>query len=345
MAAAAGRPGVGQTPAVAVDPQDRVWVFTRAKPEVQIYSAAGEFLRALRPDVGRAHAVRFDPQGNPWLVDVGDHVVMQLSPEGKLLRTLGARGQPGDDATHFNQPTDVAVTPAGEIFVSDGYENSRVVHFDRNGKFVKAVGQAGGSAGRVQPAARDCDRFPRADSTWPTATTSASRCSTQSGNSSTSGDNLLVPWGLWITAGGRDLGLRLLAHGVAGGRRVLELPAQGPIGHAVRHVGEGPPGLDLPQGRGRQGAAGRIELGPRRGPGFARQPVPRATSSASGRRSSSRTPPGRSFERLTGGPENRPDLGCRSPGGIAVRGAWRARDQGKKRPVKNGPPGACWLAG
>jgi streptogramin lyase len=187
----------GQTPAVAVDPLDRVWIFTRAKPEVQIYSAGGEFVRALRPDVRRAHGIRFDPQGNLWLVDVGDHVVMQLSPEGKLLRTLGVRGQPGNDATHFNQPTDVAVTPAGEIFVSDGYGNSRVVHLDRDGKFVKAWGKRGSAPGEFSiPHALVID----SRGTIYVADRNNVRIQVfdEGGKLLDVWDNLLVPWGLWI---------------------------------------------------------------------------------------------------------------------------------------------------
>jgi DNA-binding beta-propeller fold protein YncE len=134
----------GEMPGVAVDGKDQVWIYTRAKPPVQVYDAGGKFLRGWGDElVGKAHHIKFDPEGNVWLADVGFHVVMQLTPEGKLLKTLGTKGTAGEDETHFNQPTDMAVTSAGEVFVSDGYGNSRIVHFDKTGKFVKAWGKLG----------------------------------------------------------------------------------------------------------------------------------------------------------------------------------------------------------
>src|SRR5690606_37178584 len=76
----------------------------------------------------------------------GHHTITKFSPEGKVLLTLGTRGQPGEDASHLNQPTDVAITPAG-VFVADGYVNSRVVQYTADGKFVKAWGRLGTGPG------------------------------------------------------------------------------------------------------------------------------------------------------------------------------------------------------
>jgi len=138
----------GQMPGVAVDRKDRVWLFTRANPPIQVYDARGKFIRAFGEDLVRsAHYIELDCRGNVWVADVGNHVVMQFTPEGKLLKTLGTRGEPGNDQTHLNKPTDMAVTPGGEVFVSDGYGNNRIVHFDRNGKFVKAWGKLGTGPG------------------------------------------------------------------------------------------------------------------------------------------------------------------------------------------------------
>ena len=62
------------------------------------------------------HQVRIDREGYVWLVDSGLHVVKKFTPEGKLLLTLGTPGEPGEDSTHLNRPTDVAVAPEGEYF-------------------------------------------------------------------------------------------------------------------------------------------------------------------------------------------------------------------------------------
>lgn len=138
----------GQMPGVAVDKNDQVWIFTRANPPIQVYDASGKFLRAWGENViGKAHYLRFDHEGNVWVSDVGKHVVMQFTPEGKLLRTLGTPDVPGNDQTHLNLPTDMTVTAAGEVFVSDGYGNHRIIHFDRNGKFIKQWGKLGTGPG------------------------------------------------------------------------------------------------------------------------------------------------------------------------------------------------------
>ncbi len=133
---------------VAVDARDNVWVLSRSNPAVQVYQPDGKFLCSWGEGlIGTGHQLKFDRQGNVWVVDVGRHVVLQCTPKGQLLRTLGTRGEPGCDERHFNKPTDVVVTPEGEVFVSDGYGNARVVHFDQDGKFVKAWGKLGTGPG------------------------------------------------------------------------------------------------------------------------------------------------------------------------------------------------------
>jgi sugar lactone lactonase YvrE len=134
----------GAMSSVAVDGQDNVWVLSRANPFVQVYQADGKFLQSWGEGLfGSPHMLKLDHQGNVWVTDTRQHVVVQCSPDGKVLRTLGTRGEPGCDDRHFNKPTDVVVTPAGDVFVSDGYGNARVVHYDKDGKFVRAWGKLG----------------------------------------------------------------------------------------------------------------------------------------------------------------------------------------------------------
>src|SRR5712692_1603584 len=112
-------------PGVAVDAQDRVYVVTRADPPVQVYDADGKFLRAWGQDTIKvAHHIKIDGDGQVWIADIGNHVVEKYTPEGKLLLTLGTKGKPGRDKAHLDQPTDMAITPAGDVFVSDGYGNN-----------------------------------------------------------------------------------------------------------------------------------------------------------------------------------------------------------------------------
>ena len=139
----------GAVPGLTVDKDDQVYVFTRAQPAVQVYRPDGALVRSWTvANPQGAHFVRIDPAGNVWLTDYRAHVVQKYTPEGKLLLTLGESGRAGDGATHFNGPTDVAFLPAGDVFVSDGYGNRRVVHFDAQGRYVKHWGEEGDKPGQ-----------------------------------------------------------------------------------------------------------------------------------------------------------------------------------------------------
>src|SRR5438105_3369713 len=90
----------------------------------------------------------YDPEHNVWVTDDIHHQVFKFSNDGKkLLMTLGERDEPGNDDKHFKRPTDVAWLPDGTFFVSDGYGNTRVVKFDKNGKLLYAWGTHGTAPG------------------------------------------------------------------------------------------------------------------------------------------------------------------------------------------------------
>jgi hypothetical protein len=110
-----------------------------------------------------AHQVRVDAQDNVWVVDEGTNMVIKFNPAGRVVMVLGRRPEPvaGATATQnaqnppaldrkygFGRPTDVTWDPQGNIFVSDGYVNSRVVKFDKNGRFIGQF--AGGERGDGQ---------------------------------------------------------------------------------------------------------------------------------------------------------------------------------------------------
>src|SRR5689334_8930759 len=76
----------GAVSGIAVDRNDRVYVFTRAKPPVQVYDEAGKFLHSWGEDeIKSPHHIRVGPDGNVWLTDIGHHTVQQWSPNGRLL--------------------------------------------------------------------------------------------------------------------------------------------------------------------------------------------------------------------------------------------------------------------
>jgi hypothetical protein len=131
----------GPVTAVATDKDDNVFVFHRGKQPIAVFDKTGKFLRSWGDgDVKTAHGLRIDPAGNVWTTDLGTHLVVKYDPAGKVLLTLGQKNKPGDAPEQFNKPADVAITPDGVIYVADGYGNSRVVMYSRDGKFLKEWG-------------------------------------------------------------------------------------------------------------------------------------------------------------------------------------------------------------
>lgn len=105
------------------------------------------------------HGLTVDDQNNVWVTDCGLHQVFKFDHAGKLLMTLGESKTPGDDSTHFNLPTDVAIASDGSFYVSDGYKNSRIVKFAPDGSFVLQWGTRGSRLGQfVIPHGIDLDK-------------------------------------------------------------------------------------------------------------------------------------------------------------------------------------------
>lgn len=173
---------LGEVPGVATDSKGDIFVytrtgttlaslggsrtFTRGGARLFEFSPNGTFVREIGQGVYGflfAHVVRIDPRDNIWVVDEGSNMVIEFNPAGRIVLTLGRKpedvrvptreapgrgggaGVPGDN---FNRPTDVAWDAAGNIFVSDGYGNSRVAKFDKNGQFIKSWGTKGTGPGQ-----------------------------------------------------------------------------------------------------------------------------------------------------------------------------------------------------
>lgn len=140
----------GRVSGVAVDAAGQVYVAHRGEraDPIVVFDAKGKYLRSWGKGLfGSPHAVRVDRQGHIWTTDTVTHQVMKFTPEGKLLLTLGVKAQAGADQKTFNRPTDVAFTPEGDFFVSDGYGNSRVVKFSREGRYLMEWGRRGSGPG------------------------------------------------------------------------------------------------------------------------------------------------------------------------------------------------------
>ena len=138
--------------AVAIDSKGDIYSFHRTPAgtdPILVFNPSGKFIRSFGKNLFKSpHGLRIDPHDNLWLTDNADHIVIKMNLDGKVLLTLGQRGVPGEDDRHFNKPTDVAVADNGDFFVADGYGNSRVVKFDRDGKFLLAWGKKGKAPGQ-----------------------------------------------------------------------------------------------------------------------------------------------------------------------------------------------------
>ena len=140
----------GNTTWITADGKGNVVVLVRTAPYFRVFTRDGTFVKAFG-DAGlfeSAHSVTIDAQGSLWVTDSAAHVVHKFSPDGRLVMTLGKKGVAGDNTSRerFNQPNHVAIAPSGDIYVSDGYVNARVVHFSPNGQFVRIIGGVTGSA-------------------------------------------------------------------------------------------------------------------------------------------------------------------------------------------------------
>ncbi len=138
--------------AVGVDRQDRVYIFTRGEHPVIVFDRDGNFLRSWGEGLfKRAHGVTMGFLDDTiYLTDDGDHTVRKCTPDGKVLLTLGIPGKPApyQSGEPFNRCTHVALSPQNEIYVSDGYGNSRVHKYSPEGKLLFSWGEPGSDPGQ-----------------------------------------------------------------------------------------------------------------------------------------------------------------------------------------------------
>lgn len=138
----------GSTSWVEADGQGDVIVFVRSAPYFRVHNREGELLRSWG-EAGlfrNAHSVTYDSRGFLWATDAARHVVYKYDLEGKLLQTLGKLDEAGDNDSQdlFNQPNYVTVAANGDLYISDGYVNSRIVHLRADGSFVRIIGNGEG---------------------------------------------------------------------------------------------------------------------------------------------------------------------------------------------------------
>ena len=132
---------------VAVDSKDRVYVFNRGKHPLMVFDADGNFLNAWGEDqFKRPHGITIGPDDLLYCTDDHAHVVYKFTTEGTRLMTIGTPGQPApfQSGKPFNKPTKVALDPkTGDLYISDGYGNSRIHKYTPDGKHILSWGASG----------------------------------------------------------------------------------------------------------------------------------------------------------------------------------------------------------
>ena len=166
---------LGEASGVAVNSRGHIFVFSRGNTRGPAYAAAaaqllefdagGNFLREIGKNLygwSFAHAVRVDRADNIWVTDKGSDLVIKFTPDGKVAMVIGRKQEASDEDTaplkhpnpplpaedgRFRQVTDVTWDPAGNIFISDGYVNSRVAKVDKDGNWLMSWGSRGSKPG------------------------------------------------------------------------------------------------------------------------------------------------------------------------------------------------------
>ena len=165
----------GEATGVAVNSKGHVFVFSRGNTSGPAYAASaaqllefgadGKFIREIGKNLyawSFGHAVRVDNDDNIWAIDKGSDMVIRFNPEGRVTMVFGRKQEASDETTgplkhpvpplpaedgRFRQVTDVAFGPQGDIFISDGYINSRIAKADKDGNWIKSWGNRGTNPG------------------------------------------------------------------------------------------------------------------------------------------------------------------------------------------------------
>jgi DNA-binding beta-propeller fold protein YncE len=143
----------GEMAGVDTDAQGNVYMCQPTRLPVLVFDRNGNYLRAFGGSgiLTEPHSVRIGPDGSVWVADIRQHQVTRFSPYGAILQQFGEKKKRGwDQANRFYAPTDVGFGPNGDIYISDGYGNSRVVHLAADGAFINEWGRHGSEPGEFK---------------------------------------------------------------------------------------------------------------------------------------------------------------------------------------------------
>lgn len=167
---------LGEVAGVAVNSKGHVFVYNRGSSTGPAYGATasqllefgadGKFIREIGKNLyawSYAHVVRIDRDDNIWAIDKGSDMIIKFNPAGKVQMVFGRKKEASDEAEpwtrvdpprphvdqQYRQPTDVTWDPQGNIYISDGYINSRVAKISKEGEWLKSWGERGAGPGQL----------------------------------------------------------------------------------------------------------------------------------------------------------------------------------------------------
>jgi DNA-binding beta-propeller fold protein YncE len=144
-----GRELGGVVTGVAVDSQDRVYVSRRKPAAMLVYDREGRFLTSWGQDIlENPHFLWMSRDDHIYCADSDNHTIRKFTTAGELVETWGTPGRPGSSGMPFNKPTKAMRSPAGELYVSDGYGQCRVHCFSQDGELSHAWGEEGQGPGQ-----------------------------------------------------------------------------------------------------------------------------------------------------------------------------------------------------
>ncbi|MCC7179895.1 MAG: 6-bladed beta-propeller [Acidobacteria bacterium] len=147
------QPGIS---GLAISKDDLIYVFNRGPKPVMVFNTAGQMVmagadqdingKAINPSWQHSGAV--DWEGNVYIIERDAHRIVKLSPKmDRFLMQIGTTMEKGNGPDHLDLPSGIAVLKSGNIVVTDGYGNNRVILFSKDGKFIKQVGKGSGGPG------------------------------------------------------------------------------------------------------------------------------------------------------------------------------------------------------
>ncbi|NEU31824.1 6-bladed beta-propeller [bacterium LRH843] len=133
---------------ISADNNGKIYVLQRSNPFMLVFSSTGELINEWSDEsVSDGHYFRIAPDGRVCVADRNHHRIVVFNSFGEIVQIIGDQQKPGDLGAPFNHPTDVTVTNNGNFFVSDGYGNFSVHHFNSKGELINTWGKPGEGEG------------------------------------------------------------------------------------------------------------------------------------------------------------------------------------------------------